>query len=95
MTSKITYLRGSILDEEMECNLRDLCRICNVHEEIIHDMIQEGLISPRGEGPHAWRFTSIEIRRIQISLRLQEDLRINLPGCALALDLLEELEKLR
>ena len=95
MTSTITYLTGSILDEEIECSLRDLCRICNVPTEMIQDMIDEGLIRPRGSGPREWRFTGIEIRRIQVSLRLQRDLRINLPGCALVLDLLEEIEELR
>jgi len=42
-----------------------------------------------------WRFTYTEIRRVQTAVRLQRDLRINLPGCALALDLLDELEELR
>lgn len=95
MISKTSYLSGSILDEEMECDLRELCSICNVPEEIIEDMIQEGLISPKGEGPQEWLFTALEIRRIQISFRLQKDLRVNLPGCALALDLLDKLEELR
>ncbi|MCL1979839.1 MAG: MerR family transcriptional regulator, partial [Proteobacteria bacterium] len=40
-------------------------------------------------------FTAIAIKRVQTTMRLQRDLRINLPGCALALDLLEELEELR
>jgi hypothetical protein len=38
---------------------------------------------------------AIEIKRIQISIRLQNDLRINLAGTALALDLLEEIEDLK
>ena len=36
-----------------------------------------------------------EITRILRTLRLQRDLRINLPGCALVLDLLDEMEELR
>ena len=95
MTQKITYLTGSVLDEDMECGLRDLCRICNIPAEIVQDMIDEGLINPRGSEPMEWRFSAVEIRRIQVSIRLQRDLRINLPGCALAMDLLEELEELR
>ncbi|MDH3330335.1 MAG: chaperone modulator CbpM [Desulfobulbaceae bacterium] len=95
MTSKITYLRGSVLDEDMECSLGDICRICNIPAEIIQEMIDEGLIRTRGPDAREWRFTAVEIRRIQVSLRLQRDLRINLPGCALVLDLLEELEELR
>jgi chaperone modulatory protein CbpM len=95
MTRKITYLRGSVIDEDMECSLRDICGICNIPAEIVQDMVDEGLICPRGSGPMEWRFSAVEIRRIQVSIRLQRDLRVNLPGCALILDLMEELEELR
>ena len=95
MTSKQTYLSAIILDEDMECSLHDLCRMCNIPAEIVHEMVDEGLIQPIGSEPMQWRFTSIEIRRVQTTLRLQRDLRVNLPGCALVLDLLEELQELR
>ena len=89
------HISGTILDEDLECTLNELCRICNIEDDIIHEMIEEGLIRPSGSEPTHWRFTAIEIRRVQTSLRLQRDLRINLPGCALILDLLDELEELR
>lgn len=95
MTDTLIYLKGTILDEDLECGLHDLCRMCNIPAELIHEMIDEGLIRPSGTEPLHWRFTAIEIQRVQTTLRLQRDLRINLPGCALVLDLLEELEKLR
>lgn len=95
MTSRLILLSGTILDEDMEFSLRDLCSMCNIPAEIVHEMVDEGLISPKGPEPKQWRFTIIEIRRVQTTLRLKRDLRINLPGCALVLDLLEELEELR
>ena len=95
MTSRPIHLSGTILDEDMEISLYDLCRMCNISAEIVHEMIDEGLIRPTGQEPLQWRFTPIEIRRVQITLRLKHDLRINLPGCALVLDLLDELEELR
>jgi chaperone modulatory protein CbpM len=58
---------------------------------MIHEMIDEGIITPAGDNPQNWCFGALEIKRIQITLRLQQDLRVNLPGAALALDLLEEL----
>ena len=95
MTERITYLSGTVLDEETCCGLKELCRLCGISPEMVQDMINEGLISPRQTSPRQWRFDYIEIRRVQTAVRLQRDLRINLPGCALALDLLEELEELR
>lgn len=95
MTKELTYLTGILLDEEMECDLRDTCRLCNISPETVQDMIDEGLISPRGSNPMQWRFSAVEIRRIHVTLRLQQDLRVNLAGCALVLELLEELDALR
>lgn len=90
-----TDLQCTILDENGEYSLRELCNVCKVHAEFIQELIDEGILSPQGQSPQEWRFAAIEIKRIQISIRLQEDLRINLPGTALALDLLEEIEQLR
>ena len=95
MTSKLIHISGTILDEDLECTLHDLCSMCNIPAEFVLEMIDEGLISPQGKEPGTWRFTAFEIRRVQTTLRLQRDLRVNLPGCALVLDLLEELEELR
>ncbi|PIE56156.1 MAG: MerR family transcriptional regulator [Desulfobulbus propionicus] len=88
-------LQGVTLDEETTCSLAELCHICAVHAEEVLEMIDEGLISPSGPSPAEWQFGAIEIRRVQTARRLQQDLRVNLPGCALALELLEELEELR
>jgi len=88
-------LSGMILDDQARLSLYELCEICGIAEEMILDMIEEGLLEPQGRGPGEWRFRCYEVRRVQVALRLQQDLRVNLPGAALILDLLEELEELR
>jgi chaperone modulatory protein CbpM len=95
MTDTVTYITGTVLNEETRCGLKELCTLCKVSPERVHDMINEGVIEARQATPMQWRFTYTEIRRVQTAVRLQRDLRINLPGCALALDLLDELEELR
>lgn len=95
MTEQRIYIQGVVLNEEIRCTLADLCRLCGVTAEMIHEMIEEGIITPEGPSVREWCFTSIAIKRVQTTLRLQQDLRVNLPGCALALDLLDELEELR
>ena len=42
-----------------------------------------------------WRFSGVALTRVQRVIRLQHDFGVNLPGAALALELLEELERLR
>ena len=90
-----TDIQCTVFDENDEYSLKELCSTCRVHTQFIQDLIDEGILSPRGTQPQEYRFTAVEIRRIQISIRLQSDLRINLPGTALALDLLEQIEELK
>lgn len=90
-----TDLQCTIFDEHNEFTLKELCDMFRVHAQFIEDLIDEGILSPRGTRPHEYRFTAVEIKRIQISIHLKNDLRVNLPGAALALNLLEEIEELK
>jgi chaperone modulatory protein CbpM len=88
-------LSGMVLDDQAQLSLYEICEICHISAESVLDMVEEGLIEPSGNAPGEWRFSCFEVRRVQIALRLQQDLRVNLPGAAVIIDLLEELEELR
>ncbi len=89
-------ISGIVLDEHLEISLKELCGMCGISPEMIMEMIEEGIIEHPSEGTKRnWQFRGYEIRRIQIVLRLQRDLHVNLPGAALALELLEKLEKMQ
>ena len=88
-------LAGTVLDERSAFTLRELCRACGVHAEIVIEMVDEGVLEPRGPAPAEWRFPGSAVTRAQKALKLTRDLRVNWPGAALALDLLEEIEQLR
>lgn len=87
--------RYTIIDEATTWGFSELCSLCRLEGEIVRQMVNEGVVIPEGSSPDTWRFNSVAIRRIQVTQRLQNDLRVNLPGAALALDLLEELDELR
>ncbi len=95
MSEKPQVLTGILLDETIEISLGDICRICEVHAEEIIEMVNEGVLTPRGQAPETWRFSGTALHRARRALRLQRDLQVNLAGAALALDLMEELEGLR
>ncbi len=84
-----------VLDDTMTWGMSEICALCRVNDELVRELINEGVLNPVGTSPETWRFNAAAVKRIQITLRLQNDLRVNLPGAALALDLLEELEELR
>jgi chaperone modulatory protein CbpM len=83
-----------ILDETEEVTLADLTRTCRVHAEWVMELVEEGIIEPRGPGGPQWRFAATSVVRVQKAQRLQRDLGVNLPGIALALELLDRIEAL-
>jgi chaperone modulatory protein CbpM len=87
--------RCTVLDDTTTWGITEICMLCRVDNEVIQEMVNEGVLIPEGTSPETWRFNGVAIKRIQITLRLQNDLRVNLPGAALALDLLDELDELR
>jgi chaperone modulatory protein CbpM len=88
-------IRGTIVEADSALSLRELCRACAVSAEDVIRLVDEGVIEPRGREPTAWRFEAVCVRRVSRAQRLRRDLGINLAGAALAVDLLEELERLR
>lgn len=87
--------KGMLLDERARFSLVELCEACRISADYALEVVDEGIIEPEGGEPSQWRFRATDLRRVQTALRLQRDLRVNLPGAALALHLLEELEAAR
>lgn len=77
--------------------LREVCERGECHAELVIELVEYGIISPLDEHTDAsrWQFDAAALRRLRKALRLQRDLKINLPGLAMSLDLLDELEDMR
>jgi len=89
-------ITGTLLEEDSEVTLAQLCDACAVHAEAIEAMIAEGIVAPVGaHGGARWRFERSSVVRVRTVLRMQQDLNVNLAGAALALDLLERIEALQ
>ena len=84
-----------LLDESSELTLAEICSACSVPEQLVVEIVAEGIVEPIGDERTHWRFSGIAVARIQRVIRLQREFEVNLPGAALALDLLEEIERLR
>jgi chaperone modulatory protein CbpM len=95
-------LSGEIYEECAILSVDELSRLCAVDRTYIVELVEEGVLSVVSLGSRVveidasqWRFSGSALRRARTALHLQRDLEINLPGVALALELLEELEELR
>jgi chaperone modulatory protein CbpM len=94
-SSQDQALPGAIFEESAVLTVRDLSRMCAVDERHIVEYVEEGVLSVVEWNTAEWRFTGAALRRARLALRLERDLELNLAGVALAIELMEELERLR
>jgi len=87
-------MSGIVLDTRTTFTLVEFCSACGVEQRRVVEMVEEGVIEPVPDGPD-WRFHGEALLRAKRALRLVRDLGVNWPGAALALDLLDEIERLQ
>lgn len=87
-------ISGEIYDDYTVLNVDELSRLCSVDRTFIIELVEEGVLDVIEISPE-WRFSGGALRRARTASRLQRDLQINLPGVALALELLDQLDYLR
>lgn len=90
----VAVLTGVVLDESTLVTFAELCECCDVGGEVVAEMVELGILDPAGGAPGDWRFAGKGLRRAATAVRLQRDLGVNLAGAALALELLERIDRL-
>ena len=95
MQTNLTVLHCQVVEEEVALSLAELCRACDAERELVLQLVEHGVIEPQGSAPQAWVFTGASLRRTRVALRLLRDLELNLPGAALAVELLDEIARLQ
>ena len=95
MQTNLTVLHCQVVEEDVAMSLADLCRACNAERGLVLQLVEHGVIEPQGSAPLAWVFTGTSLQRARVALRLLHDLELNLPGAALAVDLLDEIARLQ
>jgi chaperone modulatory protein CbpM len=77
-------------------SLSEVCTRCGVHAELIVEMVEYGVVKPADtDANKRWLFASEALARLDRAQRLRQDLELNLPGLALSMDLLDEIDTLR
>jgi chaperone modulatory protein CbpM len=93
--TQITWIEGSIVEEEVHMSIVEISQATRAPEDLIMAWVSEGVLSPAGSSPEDWRFSGESLKRAKTAAHLSHDLELNTPGVALALDLLEEINRLR
>lgn len=91
LTVEVTDTNGSTF------TLREICERGDCHAEFVIKLVNYGVITPLQELSEVrqWQFDVAALQRLQKALRLQRDLKLNLPGLAMSLELLDEVQDMR
>lgn len=81
------------LDRSVRFTLDEFCRACGARQTLVVEMIEHGIIAPDVSDSSA-EFHGEALVRAQVAARLMNDLGVNIQGAALAIELLEELDRL-
>lgn len=84
-----------LMDEEAIFTLSEVSDHYEIEREVLFEMIEQGLFLPVKAPSGEEAIDTQSLKKIQMALRLQNDLEINLSGVALVLELLEELKSMR
>lgn len=77
--------------------LHEVCERGECHAEFVIKLVSYGIISPvePTTEERQWLFDVAALARLHKARRLQRDLKMNLPGLAMSLELLDEVQDMR
>ncbi|WP_255532947.1 chaperone modulator CbpM [Polynucleobacter sp. CS-Odin-A6] len=90
-----TWIEGIVVETEVHMSIIEISQATRAPEEQIMSWVREGVLSPAGSSPQDWRFSGDSLKRAKTAAHLTHDLELNISGVALALDLLDEITRLR
>lgn len=93
--SKDKFFIGMLIDETTTYSFVEVCHRYSIPEKLLMEMVEQGLFPNQPTDPKKIEIDQKALRRIESAFRLHRDLGINLPGVALALELLEKIEKMQ
>ena len=95
MPKNIKVYESIVIDSDSPLTLEQLGNALHAQHDFIYQLIEYEHISPVGKGPDDWGFDSTCLSRAKRAHSFYYELEINMPGVALALDLLDQIEVLK
>lgn len=97
MTDRNHAISVELMEPAATFTLREVCERGDCHAEFVIKLVNYGVITPVEETPEErqWRFDLQTLARLRKAQRLQQDLKMNLPGLAMSLELLDEVQEMR
>lgn len=96
MTNDIhRLLQALVVGQDCHLSLVELAQACGTSTERLVVLVHEGVLEPAGGLEADWSFDDRALRRARLAVRFIDELQVNEPGVGLALDLMDEIDRLR
>lgn len=76
-------------------SLEEVLTTYGISQNMVVEIINEGIIDVANETPEQWEFDNIACQRIRMVAQLEKDLGVNTAGSGLIIELLEEIQHLQ
>lgn len=95
MTKQHIIVSNITVETNPELTLEELCSACRITPEFIRELIEYGALDCDDVSLEIYRFRPEQLRRVRTIVHLHDDLEVNIPGATLAIELIEEMERMR
>jgi chaperone modulatory protein CbpM len=89
VTDGVEMHEAQLVGEAGWIEASEICRLCRLELDVVAELADLGLVSPRGCAPAQWQLPAAALPRLAVAGRLMRDLGVNVSGAALAVELLE------
>jgi chaperone modulatory protein CbpM len=89
MTTVTTTFEAQVSSDGEWLSVTQVCRASQIDFDVVIELAELGLVTPRGSEPQEWQVSARELVRLRTAARLMRDLGVNVTGAALAVELLE------
>jgi len=82
-------------DVRVTLEITEFCQYASISRDELFEVVGLGIITPQDDSDDNWRFEPAALHEIKRAQRLRQELELDWPGIALAVGLLDEIERLR
>lgn len=79
----------------VELDMKTFCQVVDIPAAYVIAIVEHGILEPQGRQPDEWLFDDESLIVAKRAARLQRELALEWDGVALALNLIDELERVR
>lgn len=82
-------------DVRITLEVTEFCQYASISRDELLEVVALGIIAPQADTDDNWRFEPTALHEIDRAQRLRRELELDWPGVALAVGLMDEIQRLR